>query len=160
MVCFVSPKGRAPNKRRTYIFNLYVCTYVCIYIYICVCLFRVPLVGGLKGKKRGNQYPSGRSLTFGFSFDQPLERVMLLSSLRCLAFCNDFNHPLEKATQPSTLQSLTVAFFYNKPLEGATLPSALRSLAFGSNFNFAQKSAKLDFWPRLQPAIGGGDFAQ
>ena len=48
-----------------------------------------------------------KSLTFGASFNQSLDRVTLPSNLQSLTFGDSFNHSLARVTLQSNLQSLT-----------------------------------------------------
>ena len=72
------------------------------------------------------------SLTFGFYFDQSLERVTLPNSLQNLTFGYYFNQSLERVTLPNSLQNLTFGSNFNQSLEGVTLPNSLHNLTFGS----------------------------
>jgi hypothetical protein len=46
-----------------------------------------------------------------------------------LTFGFEFNQSLEKVTMPSSLQTLTFGFEFNQSLEGVSLPSSLESFS-------------------------------
>jgi hypothetical protein len=80
--------------------------------------------------------PDGlQSLTFGYEFNQNMEKVPLPSGLQSLTFGYEFNQNMEKVALPSGLQSLTFGGLFNQNMEKVALPSGLQSLTFGKMFN-------------------------
>eukprot|EP00435_Cladocopium_sp_Y103_P046332 s2372_g13.t1 len=109
-------------------------------------------------KYLNNLPKSLESLTFGESFNQSLERVILPSTLQSLTFGSCFNQSLERVILPSSLESLTFGSSFNCSLEGVTLPSSLRYLTFGDNFNWSLHCVNLPI--RLLSLTFGHDFNQ
>ena len=113
-------------------------------------------------------WPNGlQSLTFGFSFNQTLERVSLPSCLQSLTFGCNFNQSLTGVILPSSLQSLTFGDHFNQTLEEVSLPNSLQILTFGVEFNqdfegseLTKWSAKLDIWLGIQPNLGWSEPAK
>ena len=95
-------------------------------------------IGGIDSEMLGrfkNLPESLESLTFGWRFNQSLERVTLPSRLKTLAFGDGFDQSLELVVLPSTLEILTFGHNFNQSLERVTLPSSLQILTFGHKFN-------------------------
>ena len=97
-----------------------------------------------------------QSLTFGDSFNQGLERVTLPGNLQSLTFGVGFNQSLERVTLPGNLQSLTFGYCFNQSLERVFLPGNLQSLTFGSMFN--QGLERMTLPGNLQSLTLGSEF--
>ena len=69
-----------------------------------------------------------RSLTLGCDFNQSLEGIKLPKQLANFDVCEDFNQGLDGIHLLSSLRSLTLGF--NQSLEGIKLPSSLQTLTF------------------------------
>ena len=95
-------------------------------------------------------------LTFGEKFDQSLEGVTLPNRLQSLTFGCDFNQCLERVTLPSNLRSLTFGDYFNQSLDGVTFPHSLQNLTFGDRFN--QSLRRVNFPKSLQNLTFGSNF--
>lgn len=108
-------------------------------------LERVTLPQSLRNITFGNSFdepidylklPSGvEHLTFGDSFNQNLDLLRLPENLRSLTFGVHFNQDLERVKFPKRLVSLTFGWDFDQSLAGVDLPDSLRSLAFGYSFD-------------------------
>lgn len=107
----------------------------------------------------GASWPTSlHHLTFGGSFNQAIEGVVLPSSLVQLSFGRRFNQPIEGMTWPMSLQRLTFGWDFDQPVKGVMWPPSLQQLRFGRNFN---QSIEGSTWPTsLQRLAFGGQYNQ
>ena len=79
--------------------------------------------------------PAGlQTLTFGYSFNQSLDKTALPACLQTLTFGLQFNQSLDKTALPAGLQTLTLGLCFNQSLDKTALPAGLQTLTFGYNF--------------------------
>lgn len=84
------------------------------------------------------------TLTFGYSFDQPLDYpVELPDSLQALTFGEKFNQSLDHVRLPASLQALKFGNDFNHSLENVTFPPELQTLTFGHRFNQPLKAERI-----------------
>lgn len=69
-----------------------------------------------------------QSLTFGWAFNESLQRLTLPNNLQSVSFGYCFDQSLEQVHLPNNLQSLTSGNGFNQSLEQVTLPTSLQSL--------------------------------
>ena len=80
--------------------------------------------------------PAGlQTLTFGYRFNQSLDKTVLPGSLQTLKFGWVFNQSLDKTALPACLQTLTFGYHFNQSLDKTALPACLQTLTFGGQFN-------------------------
>ena len=71
-------------------------------------------------------------LSLNGNFDRTLE--VLPAGLQTLTFGYSFNQSLDKTALPAGLQTLTFGYCFNQSLDKTALPAGLQTLAFCSNF--------------------------
>ena len=106
-------------------------------------------------------WPAGlQSLSFGYRFNQSLDRVAWPAGLQRLTFGYEFNQSLDNVTWPASLQILTLGHCFEQSLDNVVWPEDLLSLSF---LNIEFLAEDLDFrtagWPRAIRKLVVGDFA-
>jgi len=79
--------------------------------------------------------PTLTHLTFGWKYNQPLDRVTLPPKLTHLTFGLNFNQPLDNVTLPLKSTHLTFDVCFNQPLENVMLPSTFTHLTVAKRYN-------------------------
>eukprot|EP00434_Breviolum_minutum_P018350 symbB.v1.2.016191.t1/scaffold1223.1/size130870/4 len=99
-----------------------------------------------------------RNITFGNSFDEPIDYLKLPSGVEHLAFGDSFNQNLDLLRLPENLRSLTFGVHFNQDLERVKFPKRLVSLTFG--WDFDQSLAGVDLPDSLRSLAFGYCFDQ
>ncbi len=102
--------------------------------------------------------PTSHTLTFGYDFNQALDQVKLPPQLHTLTFGEEFNQALNRVPLPPTLHTLTFGWNFNQSLDQVKLPPHLHTLTFGFYFNQTLDNVTLP--PNLHTLIFGYDFNQ
>lgn len=96
-------------------------------------------------RSRGVYWPDSlQRLTFGYEFNQPIDRVSWPTSLRQLTFGCRFNRKIHEVTWPPLLQQLTFVGGFNQAIDRVVWPVSLRRLSFGNYFDQRLTGVK---WP-------------
>ncbi|CAM9779843.1 unnamed protein product, partial [Ectocarpus fasciculatus] len=99
-----------------------------------------------------------RRITFGRSFNQRIDRVLLPASVEEIVFGDAFNQPVNGVRWPTSLQKLVFGHAFNQPVDALVWPVSLHELVFGGDFNQSLHGVVLP--TSLRRIELGGDFNQ
>jgi hypothetical protein len=115
------------GKRKQYIKNLQIDGHI---EYICLSKsFGKDFIRIIKS------FPNVSSITFGYHFNQRIEKGMLPDTLTHLTFGYHFNQRIDKDVLPNNLTHLTFGWNFNQRIDKDVLPNRLLNLTFGHDFN-------------------------
>ena len=85
-----------------------------------------------------------RNMTFGPSFNYPVNDIVWPASLTRLTFGRCFDKPIQGVVWPDQLEHLTFGTFFNQAIQGVAWPASLTHLTFGITFD---KPIDAVVWP-------------
>ena len=96
-----------------------------------------------------------RSLTFGMSFNQPMDKTLLPNGLQTLTFGMCFDQALQATHLPTGLQKLIFGMYFNQNMEiGARINKLVRQ------HGTANRPPDLDIREKILSTIGQRDFTK